>query len=182
MRGSARLVPPALAAALLLGSVSPASAQPTETSVKAAFLPKFARYVDWPPQARPGAGEPITLCVIGSDPFGGLLDSAVAGQRVEQNPVAVRRIASAQAADGCHVAYVRGGSAGETARLLAALRGLPVLTVTDARNGGTRGMIHFAVAGGRVSFHVDEAAAARSKLAISSRLLAVALSVKQRRS
>jgi hypothetical protein len=41
-------------------------------------------------------------------------------------------------------------------------------------------MIHFVVAQGRVRFHIDEAAAVRSGLTINSRLLALALSVRQR--
>ena len=43
----------------------PAQAQPTEEAVKAAFLPKFPRYVSWPAGAAPGPGRPYRLCVIG---------------------------------------------------------------------------------------------------------------------
>ena len=60
------------------------------------------------------------------------------------------------------------------------MRGKPVLTVTDARSSVRRGMIHFVVVQGRVRFHIDEAAAVRSGLTINSRLLALALSVRQR--
>ena len=164
---------------LLFGLAQPAQAQSLEWTVKAAFLPKFARYVEWPPNARPAAGEAFRLCIIGSDPFGKVIDEAAAGLRIGDHPIVVRRLASAQGASTCHVAFVRGGRGASTSRLLAALRGQPVLTVTDARNGSTRGMIHFAVADGRVSFHVDAAAAARSRLSISSRLLGIALSVRQ---
>ena len=157
-----------------------AGAQPSENSVKTAFLPKFARYVQWQPSARPAAGAPLTLCLIGVDPFGPLLDAAVAGQTVDQSPVLVRRLSGLGGVKGCHLAFVRGETAADTARLLLGLRGLPVLTITDARTAGPRGMIHFALRSGRVGFHVDDAQAARSGLTISSRLLSLALSVKQR--
>jgi hypothetical protein len=52
--------------------------------------------------------------------------------------------------------------------------------VTDSRDGSTRGMIHFGLAGGRVSFHIDDIQAARVGLSISARLLAIALSVRSR--
>lgn len=169
-----------IALAALLLPRAPAAAQPLELSVKAAFLPKFARYVAWPPFARPGAGEPVTLCVIGSDPFGQVLDRAVSGQRIEQHPIVVRRLSGLEGARQCHIAFVNGGSGRSTAQLLAGLRQLPVLTITDARQGNERGMIHFAIHGGRVAFHIDDAAAARSNLAISSRLLGLAVSVRQR--
>jgi hypothetical protein len=43
-------------------------------------------------------------------------------------------------------------------------------------------MVHFAIVRGRVRFFVDEAAAAARGLVISSRLLRLAIGVRQRRS
>lgn len=169
-----------LASALALAA-APARAQPTEEAVKAAFLPKFARYVDWPAAARPAPRAPFQLCVIGRDPFGRLLDQSAASELIDGHAIAVRRLATPDGAAGCHVAFVQGAGAQSTTRLLEALRGQPVLTVTDARAGPQRGMIHFTVAGGRVRFFIDDAEAARRQLSISSRLLALALGVRQRR-
>ena len=119
--------------------------------------------------------------MIGRDPFGRLLDQAAASELIDGHGVAVRRIASADGAGGCHLAFVQGAAPAETARLLLALRRQPVLTVTDARAGPQRGMIHFTIVGGRVRFFIDEAAAAERGLSISSRLLALAVGVRQRR-
>lgn len=160
---------------------APARAQPTEAAVQAAFIPKFARYVEWPAAIRPAQREPFHLCVVGSDPFGPMLDRAAAGEQIEGRGVTVRRMADAQAGAGCHLAFVRGATPQETSRLLAALGAHPVLTITDARAGSARGIIHFTLARGRVRFFVDEQAAAGRGLAISSRLLALALAVRQRR-
>jgi hypothetical protein len=170
-----------LAAAAMLLAGQPASAQPSETTVKAAFLPRFARYVTWPPPVRPGAAQPFQLCVVGVDPFGRALDQAAAGQTVDGRAVTVRRVPSASGAAGCHVACVQGASAQATGQLLAGLSRLPVLTVTDARSGAQRGMIHFSIVSGRVRFFIDDAVAADRGLAISSRLLALAVGVRQRR-
>lgn len=171
-----------LAAAALVLAAAPGRAQPTENAVKAAFIPKFARYVQWPAAHHPGPREPFNLCVIGRDPFGTLLDRAAASEQIEGRSVAVHRLASTAGAGRCHLAYVRGADAQESARLLLALRNQPILTVTDSRAGAPRGMIHFTVTGGRVRFFIDEAAASAHGLSISSRLLALALGVRQRRS
>jgi hypothetical protein len=166
---------------LLLGVAAPAVAQPTEDAVKAAFIPKFARYVQWPAQVHPGPREPVQLCVIGEDQFGNLIDRAAASEQVDGRTVAVRRLADAAGSEACHLAFVRGGNAQETRQMLFAMRGQPVLTITDSRAGATRGMIHFTVAGGRVRFFIDQAEAQAHGLSISSRLLALALGVRQRR-
>ena len=170
-----------LAAALVL-SAAPARAQPTEDAVKAAFLPKFARYVQWPGASQPPLHQAYHLCIIGRDPFGPLLDLAAANEVIDGRPVAIQRLASANGAANCHLAFIRGTTPDDTARLLLALRNQPIVTITDSRNGPQRGIIHFTVAGGRVRFFIDDAAAAERGLTISSRLLALALGVRQRRS
>ena len=90
-------------------------------------------------------------------------------------------MANAEGAGGCHLAFVQGNAPAETGRILNALGRTPVLTVTDARAGPQRGMIHFTTVGGRVRFFIDEASAAERGLSISSRLLALAAGVRQRR-
>ena len=155
---------------------------PSEVAVKADFLPKFARYVEWPAAARPAPGQPYQLCVIGQDPFGPRLDQATASRMAGRRPMVVRRLSGTEEATGCHVAYVHGVIAEDTARLLQALGDRPVLTVTDGETGPAHGMIHFVVQEGRVGFMIDDAAAAAHGLTISSRLLALARGVRQRRS
>ena len=164
----------AVTAAVAAGTA--ARADVSASDVKAAFLPRFARYVTWPPSASPSGAEPFVLCVIGDDPFGNEIDSAARSQSVDGRKIVVRRIASASSAGVCQIAYVAGTRVGEA---LASLRGKPVLTVTDAINGGQRGIIHFSVVNGRVRFFIDDADAERRGLKISSRLLALAISVRQ---
>jgi hypothetical protein len=160
-------------------AVTSPTAQPLELAVKATFLPKFMAYVTWPPSTLPPS-EAVQICVIGRDPFGAKLDEAVAGQRVDQHPLVVRRLQTIESAGGCRLAFV-GGSAGQSAAAaLKVLQGSAVLTVTDARLGAARGIVHFDLKGGRVGFHIDDAGAASKDLTISSRLLSLALTVKPR--
>lgn len=158
----------AIAAACLLAA-TPALAQPLEYAVKAAFLSKFAAFVSWPD----AANGPIRVCVVGDDPFGAAIDNAAPGK------ISVRRMAVADRAAGCQVLYAAGSARQSVAQTLAAVRGLPVLTVTDSARGGARGMIHFVVFQDRVRFHIDAAQASQGGLVISSKLLALGLSVKR---
>jgi hypothetical protein len=155
----------------------PAHAQGSsmEYAVKAAYLYKFAPFVEWPPTAFASAASPFQLCVLGQDPFGAKLDQAVSGQRVGGRPVAVRRIERVDAGSGCHVLYL-GASRKQTAEeALRAVRGLPILTVTDGeREVGA--IIRFVVKDNRVRFEIDTAAAAANHVTISSKLLALATS------
>lgn len=163
----------AIAAAML--AAAPARAQVSDTTVKAAFIPKFARYVTWPGTS--ANSGPLAICVIGDDPFGSALDKAAASQSIGGRAIVIKRLVSASGASVCAIAFISGGHGGET---LAALGRQPILTVTDARTSPQRGVIHFAVVAGRVRFYIDNAQAQARGLTISSRLLALAIGVNQR--
>jgi YfiR/HmsC-like len=158
--------------AAVLAPPAQAQAQVSDVAVKAAFLPRFARYVTWPASA--GTKGPMTICVIGDDPFGAMLNQAVASQEVDGRPFDVKHLASAAGASVCSIAFVDGNRTAET---LTELGRQPVLTVTDSRSGGQRGIIHFAIVDGRVRFYIDNAQAQARGLTISSRLLALAIGV-----
>lgn len=168
-----------LAAGLLL-SPAPASAQTAvEYAVKANYLYKFGPFVQWPPRAFPSPAAAFDVCVVGADPFGGALDEAVRGQTVNGRPVRIRRMGAISADDGCNVAYIGRSGAQSASEALRTLRGEPVLTVTDERAGVDGGVVHFVVRGGRVRFELDVAAARANGLAISSKLLALAIAVRR---
>jgi hypothetical protein len=168
------------AVAGIIASAVPAAAfaEPTDWQVKAAFLPRFARYVTWPAAAMPKGDNPFVLCVLGADPFGAAIDEAARSQTIDGRRIAVRRLGSAAGADGCHIAFVEGTRTAPASQLLAALGRKPVLTVTDTASGGGRGMIHFSIVDGRVRFYIDQSSAEQRGLSISSRLLALAVGVR----
>jgi hypothetical protein len=169
-----------LFAASALEAAATAQSAPLETQVKAAFLPKFAAYVNWPPGAIRAPDDPVLLCIIGRDPFGRNIDETAARQQVDLHPIQVRRLESTAGAEHCNIAFLGGSTKQSAAAMEEVLLGQPILTVTDASLGTGRGMVHFALQGGRVRFHIDDALAARSNLTISARLLSLAISVKPR--
>jgi hypothetical protein len=169
---------PVLAVALWAPAARPWAQESLETDVKAAYLYKFAPFVDWPPRSFQGGQDPLVICVVGKDSFGTVLDRVVAGQRVDGHPIIVRRLASADRNLPCHIAYLGGSRAQPVGEALRLLRGSPVLTVTDGASAP--GILDFTLDQGRVRFRVDDQAAADGGLVISSKLLNLALSVRPR--
>ena len=170
-------------ATLLVALASAARAQTdsVEYAIKATYLYKFAPFVEWPTGAFAAATSPLVVCVVGTDPFGPLLDRAVAGQPAGQRPIQILRLETVSAASGCHIAYLGGSPGQSVAHALAALRGRPVLTVTDRdRNPGAAGIIQFMLHENRVRFEIDDRLAAEAGLGISSKVLNLALRVRPR--
>ena len=116
------------------------------------------------------------LCVVGDDPFGGQLDRAVAGQSLGTRPIQVKHVETIGPKSSCDIAYLGGSHAESVADALRAVRGTPVLTVTDEDD--PPGIIAFAVVDGHVRFRIDEVQAQENGLVISSKLLSLALAVR----
>jgi hypothetical protein len=169
---------------LLLAAPHPASPQEAslEYAVKATYLYKFAPFVGWPSAAAEFPGGSFPICVVGATEIGALLDRAVHGQDIAGHKIVVHSYTNAASNPGCAVLYVTGEDLRAVADILAAVRGQPVLTVTDgATNPPNRGIINFVISDGHVRFEIDSSAAAANGLTISSKLLSLAVRVLGRR-
>lgn len=147
-----------------------------EYEVKAAFLLDFTKFVAWPPDAFAGPRSPLAICVLGDDPFGNALDEMVKGEAVSGHAVTVQRIRRAPESKACQVLYFA-TSEREAGKVLADLSP-GILTVGEGdkflREGG---VIAFVIQDRRVRFDINQAAAERARLMLSSRLMMVAKTI-----
>lgn len=144
-----------------------------EYQVKAAYLLNFTKFIDWPPEPPTAEGiRPFTLCIVGEDPFGPVIDQIVQGQKVGERPVVVQRVAL-NINKACQIVYIP-SSEKAIKRLIEDL-GAGVLTVGEGdgfiKEGG---MIAFVLEDRRVKFDVNLRATRAAMLTLSSRLLAIA--------
>ena len=144
----------------------------TEAAIKAAFLYKFAGYIEWPPAAFPAPDTPLVIATLSGDDVATELDTAVAGRNVNQRRVVVRRVREGEGLQGVHLLFI-GRREPNPRAVLRAAQQLGVLTVTET-SLDAGGAINFVVADERVAFEVSLDAAERSGHKISSRMLAVA--------
>jgi hypothetical protein len=151
----------------------------SEYSVKAAYLFNFAKFVEWPPKTFSDAKAPFLIGILGEDPFGDILDHTVEGKAVDGHLVQVRRFDSfndGQAAGlkACQILFVSYSEKSRIVRILSALKGADVLTVSEIEGfpllGGD---ILFDQEGQKIDLVVNLEAARGAKLNISSRLLQV---------
>ncbi len=156
---------------------APAAAQGSlETAVKAAYLYKFGAFVEWPATAFENPSAPATICVAGADPFGAILDQAVRGQRIAGHAISVTRLDRVEKGAPCQILFIAPSSRQPVADALDKVRGSPVLTVTDSGpDAASRGVIDFVLRDNRVRLRIDARAAGEDGLAISSKLLNLAV-------
>jgi hypothetical protein len=162
-------------AALLVSVGGPAAAQPLVTGeyeVKAAFLYNFAKFIEWPEGAFRSPREPLTFCVFGEDAFGRELESTVDGKTVQGRQVVIRRPSQIPGLEACRILFISSSERPRFEQILASVGHHPVLTVGEEEGfARTGGIINFVVQSNRVRFEINQGAAERAGLKISSRLL-----------
>lgn len=152
-----------------------------EYQVKAAFLYNFGKFVDWPVTAE-DSGKPLVISVFGTDPFGPVLDRIVQGRLVRGRSVIIRRPIRIEELLPCQILFVSSSEKGRMPTILHALDGASVLTVGEMEGFlQLGGMIGFVVENDKVRFEINEDAARRNGLRISSKLLTLAKASKAAR-
>lgn len=169
-----------LAAALTPPAGAQATGAPLERAVKAAFVYKFLAYVEWPAPSFERADTPLVIGVHGADDIATELATIVADRAVGERPVQVKRLQPGDPLTGLHVLFVGRPDAARLAALTRALQARPTLVVTEAAGALNAGsMINLVVASdGRVRFEIALDAVEKAGLRLSSRLLALAQSVR----
>jgi uncharacterized protein DUF4154 len=180
-RGTGALVCAALLWTLTAASWNARAAEDPESlelRVKAAFLYKFAGYVEWPPKSFERPETPVTIGVIGAESLAAELTQAVTGRTVNDRPVTVRRLKAGESLTGIHVLFVGRAENARLDQLAQSAQPRSILTVTESAGALERGsVINFVLTDGRVRFEIALDSAEKSGLKLSSRLLAVAQQV-----
>jgi hypothetical protein len=168
-----------LALVSLAGMPRPAqAAAPTEAiqvQVEAAYLYKFASYVEWPASLFASPRDPIVVGIFNAAPLAAELRSLTRSKSLNGRSFVVRRIGPGDKVDGVHILFVGAADAGAAANALESVRDRPVLTVSDSPEAFANGsMINFVVSDERLRFDVAMRPMRRSGLRLSALMLTAA--------
>jgi len=143
-----------------------------EARVKAEFVERFCRFVDWPDEAFVTPAAPFVIAVLGKDPVGAALRDVAGHHTVKGRRVVLLESASVAEAAGAHVVWVSGEGLIDLDALLDRTHGRPVLTVAGAPGAAERGvLINLRRDGPYVRFDINLSEVQASGLRFSSKLL-----------
>jgi len=173
---STLLVAAALVATATSTATSAALAEPpAEAAVKAEFVERFTRFVEWPADAWHKSDDPFVLCVMGEHAIGAELDKIARDRRVKGRRAVVLRPTEASEVPACHVLFVAPGESKRLVKILAQTATRPVLTVSDTGGFAAKGvLINFYRDGQHVRFEINAGAAKKTGLKLSAKLLKLA--------
>jgi hypothetical protein len=174
---------------MTLNWAPPADAQAGDASdsseylIKAGFIYNFAKFVDWPSTSFSQPDAPIVIGVIGTDPFGSVLDRIVADKKIGSRGFIVRRYKwgkDLKDLRDCQILFVSASEKAHTDEIVEFVKWLPILTIGETPGFAERGgVIRFTLEDNRVRFEVNVDAAHKANLNISSRLLTLAKIIPQ---
>lgn len=168
-----RISPLALLLVLLI--VPLCHAEEVEYRIKAEYLERFTRFIEWPMDLNSADRAPFTFCVVGENPFGTYLDDLVAEASVKDRRAKVEYPADLNGVESCQVLFISGSEEKNVAAILTRTENKPILTVGDTPGFAESGvLINLYRENSYVRFEINIEAVRRSGLRFNSRLLKLA--------
>ena len=145
----------------------------TEPALRAAYIYNIATFTRWPADALTTAG-PTVMCVLADELIADALEKTVKGRLHSGHAIRVSRV-TASTMGGCHLVYMSHLTSAQSSQVIAGLRDLPVLTISDLEGfENLGGMVRFYFDRGRLRFSVNVKAAKTARLEFSAKLLNLA--------
>ncbi len=148
-----------------------------EYSLKAVFLERFTRFIDWPETKMPEHdNQSFVIAVIGNPQFANLLSDIYQKKKIKGKQVIIQNIDQIEKMDNPNLLYIAPHSNQKLSVILEQARRIPVLTIADTDGFAKKGvMINFYMSKkNKIRFEINERAIKDSGLHISYKLLSVA--------
>lgn len=165
---------------IFLFSFNLLQAQLTEYEIKAVFLERFTRFIEWPEGSTVNdKTKPFVIGVFGKNPFNSKLEKLYSTQEIKNKKVEILEIDNLDEIDKCHLLYVSRSAKDKLFDILIYTKDRPILTVGDTEGFAEQGIfINLFTVGEKIRFEISEAALRDSIFTVSYRLLKQARIVK----
>lgn len=146
-----------------------------EYAEKANFLYNIIHFVEWPTSAFISGTAPITIGIIGDDPFGSHLEKKIRDAKVQGRPIEIVRTRRVQDVAHYHLLFVSKSEEARLNAILAAVQGRDVIPVGETEEFlAAGGMIALTSEQGAVRLRINTTMVKESNVTISSKLLRIA--------
>src|SRR5260370_21452081 len=110
------------------------SSDSSEYLIKGGFIYNFAKFVEWPTAAFAQPDSPIVIGILGTDPFGNLIDRIVENKKIGARGLVVKRLrwgTDLKDLKECKILFVGAAERGHLDEVMQVVKGLPILTLGD---------------------------------------------------
>jgi hypothetical protein len=171
---------PVLVAALLWahaagGLASLEGRHPDEAELKAEFIERFTRFIEWPRDDAQPPDAPFIIGIVGTTPVAHQLERVARDRPFHGRTARVQQIRKLEAVQRCNLVFIAGTEDGRLAEILAMTDRRPILTVSDSPGFAERGvLINLYRQDSYLRFEINHGEVDRSGLRVAAQLLRLA--------
>ena len=143
--------------------------------VKAVFLYNLTNFVSWPDNSFENRKTQLKICILGEDPFHGLLEKVIEGETVNGRPLTIIKVKALKDLEPCHLLVVSPSMKTKLISIFKAIDNQPVLTVGDFDGFSYQGgMVNLVPKENRIHVEINIDSTRKAGLEISAKLLNLA--------
>ena len=147
-----------------------------EFEIKAVFIYNFTQFIQWPKESFDKSQDDFVIGVLGENVFGKSLEEAVAGEMYHSRKIVVKYFETVKDVGNCQILYVGSLTNGSKIDI-----DRPVLTIGERPEFMEQnGLMRFYNEGNKVRIEINQSAASKAGLVISSKLLRLATIYKEK--
>jgi hypothetical protein len=146
-----------------------------EYDLKAVYLERITRFVEWPDETEgSGSDDSFVIGVLGENPFGTILTDLYAERTIKSKNVKVRYLSQLKEIEGCDLLFISQSMSEELPQVLQITANKPILTVGDTKGFAEKGvLVNFFIEKNKLRFEINEQALHEADILIDSLLLKV---------
>jgi thiamine pyrophosphokinase len=151
-------------------------AQYTEYEVKAVYLEKFTRFIEWPiGTSISDTSRPFVLGVLGDNPFDHILEAVYKKYKIKNKNVTIKYFSTPERITECNLLYISESEKEKLNSILAKINNKPILTVSDSDGFAEKGIhINLYVKNNKLHYEINESTLIKSGFSAWAQLLSSA--------
>jgi len=143
-----------------------------EYDLKAAFIEKFARFIDWPDDKFEKSDTFFEITVLGKNPFGDKLDKLYSKQKIKNLPVKIKYVSTINEIGNPHLLFISPSMKNSIQAIINVVKDKSILTIGQTSGFCEKGVhINFKLIKSKLKFQINELSAKKSNLKINHLLL-----------
>ena len=143
-----------------------------EYKLKAAFIERFTRFIEWPSDEKKHEKDDFVITVYGKNPFGGELKSLFSKVKIKNTRVKIYFANSLRDIKDTDILYIAEDKKDETNKIIEKFQNKPVLIIGDSPGMAHKGIhINMFIDNKKINFEINEKAFEKTGLKIDYHLL-----------
>lgn len=151
-------------------------AQVSYNDVKAVFIERFTRFIEWPAEkSMDDTTRLFKITVLNDKNFYNTLNNIYSDQKIYNKKVQVKHISNYKDIENCHLLFIGDNQSGNLKNILKTAQEKNILTISDKKGFSEKGVhINFFVKNEQIRFEINQESLKEAHFTVSYLLLNVA--------